>query len=85
MFPYPSFQLSNSLSMFPCPSFQSMTSYLRRETNNYLCKSSFLWFVSSYLFSLSHIMSIVYEVWSEYRDHTCFFMHYHLPGPEDAV
>ena len=21
----------------------------------------------------------------KYRDHTCFFMHYHLPGPEDAV
>ena len=20
-----------------------------------------------------------------YRDHTSFFMHYHLPGPEDAV
>ena len=21
----------------------------------------------------------------DYRDHTCFFMHKHLPGPEEAV
>ena len=66
------------------PSFPCLVIWRRldnvqiKQTSNHICNAVKYCVKTCYLNGKIHNGS-------EYRDHTCFFMHYHLPGPEDAV